>query len=39
MLTFTDDYFKQSIEQDTGIKPEWAAEAFGTRSTPAGCAR
>ena len=29
MLTFTDDAFKQSIEQDTGIKPEWAAEAFG----------
>ena len=28
MLTFTDDEFKQSIEQDTGIKPEWAAEAF-----------
>ncbi|HSO97390.1 MAG TPA: carbonic anhydrase [Solirubrobacteraceae bacterium] len=29
MLTFTDDEFKASIEQDTGIKPEWAAEAFG----------
>ena len=29
MLTFTDDAFKASIEQDTGIKPEWAAEAFG----------
>jgi carbonic anhydrase len=28
MLTFTDDAFKASIEQDTGIKPEWAAEAF-----------
>ena len=28
MLTFTDDDFKQSIQQDTGIKPEWAAEAF-----------
>ncbi|HEY2770853.1 MAG TPA: carbonic anhydrase [Solirubrobacteraceae bacterium] len=28
MLTFTDDGFKASIEQDTGIKPEWAAEAF-----------
>ncbi|HTX32813.1 MAG TPA: carbonic anhydrase [Solirubrobacteraceae bacterium] len=28
MLTFTDDEFKDSIEQDTGIKPEWAAEAF-----------
>jgi len=29
MLTFTDDEFKRSIEEDTGIKPEWAAEAFG----------
>jgi carbonic anhydrase len=29
MLTFTDDEFKASIEADTGIKPEWAAEAFG----------
>jgi carbonic anhydrase len=29
MLTFTDDAFKASIEQETGIKPEWAAEAFG----------
>jgi carbonic anhydrase len=28
MLTFTDDQFKQSIQEDTGIKPEWAAEAF-----------
>ena len=28
MLTFTDDDFKASIESDTGIKPEWAAEAF-----------
>jgi carbonic anhydrase len=29
MLTFTDDDFKRSIEEDTGIRPEWAAEAFG----------
>ena len=29
MLTFTDDQFKASIEADTGIKPTWAAEAFG----------
>ena len=29
MLTFKDDEFKASIEQETGIKPEWAAEAFG----------
>lgn len=28
MLTFTDDGFKESIAQETGIKPEWAAEAF-----------
>ena len=28
MLTFTDDGFKESIQKDTGIKPEWAAEAF-----------
>jgi carbonic anhydrase len=28
MLTFTDDEFRRSIEQDTGIKPEWAAESF-----------
>jgi len=28
MLTFTDDDFKRSIEQDTGIRPAWAAEAF-----------
>ncbi len=29
MLTFTDDAFKQSIQDETGIKPAWAAEAFG----------
>ena len=28
MLTFTDDDFKAAILKDTGIKPEWAAEAF-----------
>ena len=28
MLTFTDDGFKKSIEDEIGIKPEWAAEAF-----------
>jgi carbonic anhydrase len=28
MLTFTDDEFRASIEQDTGIRPQWAAEAF-----------
>ncbi|MCR6489220.1 carbonic anhydrase [Amycolatopsis sp. OK19-0408] len=29
MLTFTDDDFKQSIQEDVGVKPAWAAEAFG----------
>jgi carbonic anhydrase len=28
MLTFTDDGFKKSIQEETGIKPEWAAESF-----------
>ena len=28
MLTFTDDEFKRSVQDDTGIKPGWAAEAF-----------
>jgi carbonic anhydrase len=28
MLTFTDDAFKRSVQDDVGIKPEWAAEAF-----------
>jgi carbonic anhydrase len=28
MLTFTDDGFKASVQEETGIKPEWAAEAF-----------
>ena len=26
MLTFTDDEFKRSIQDDIGIKPEWAVE-------------
>ena len=29
MLTFSDDDFKRQIQDDTGIKPSWAAEAFG----------
>jgi carbonic anhydrase len=29
MLTFTDDQFKRAIQDDTGIKPPWSAEAFG----------
>ncbi|HEY5318748.1 MAG TPA: carbonic anhydrase [Solirubrobacteraceae bacterium] len=28
MLTFTDDAFKAQVQEDTGIKPEWAVEAF-----------
>jgi carbonic anhydrase len=28
MLTFTDDEFKRSVQDETGIKPPWAAEAF-----------
>jgi carbonic anhydrase len=28
MLIFTDDEFRRQIQQETGIKPEWAAEAF-----------
>ncbi|WP_028471802.1 beta-class carbonic anhydrase [Nocardioides alkalitolerans] len=28
MLTFTDDDFKTSIVEDTGIRPAWAPEAF-----------
>ena len=28
MLTFTDDAFKSQIQEDTGLKPAWAVEAF-----------
>jgi carbonic anhydrase len=28
MLTFTDDDFKRSIQDETGIKPAWSAESF-----------
>ena len=28
MLTFTDDEFKRSILEETGIKPHWGAESF-----------
>jgi carbonic anhydrase len=28
MLTFTDDDFRQGIQAEVGIKPEWAAESF-----------
>ena len=33
MLTFTDDEFKASVQDETGIKPEWAAEAFSDLET------
>jgi carbonic anhydrase len=28
MLTFSDDDFKRAIQEETGVKPPWAAEAF-----------
>jgi carbonic anhydrase len=28
MLTFTDDAFSRAVQDDVGIKPEWAAESF-----------
>jgi carbonic anhydrase len=28
MLTFRDDDFRREVQTDTGIRPEWAAEAF-----------
>ena len=28
MLTFTDDEFKQKLQEETGEKPEWAVETF-----------
>jgi carbonic anhydrase len=28
MLTFTDDEFKRAVQDDVGIKPEWAVETF-----------
>ena len=28
MLTFADDEFRRQVQDDTGIKPEWPAEAF-----------
>jgi carbonic anhydrase len=33
MLTFTDDAFKAGIQEETGIKPEWAAESFSDLDT------
>jgi len=28
MLTFSDDQFRRQVQEETGIKQEWAAEAF-----------
>jgi carbonic anhydrase len=28
MLTFTDDEFRSRLQEETGIRPEWAVEAF-----------
>jgi carbonic anhydrase len=28
MLTFRDDDFRHQVEEETGIKPQWAAECF-----------
>ena len=28
MLTFNDEEFSRQVEDDTGIRPEWSAEAF-----------
>jgi len=28
MLTFTDDEFKRGIQEETGVKPDWAVESF-----------
>jgi carbonic anhydrase len=33
MLTFTDDDFRGQIQEETGIKPEWAVEAFSDLDT------
>jgi carbonic anhydrase len=33
MLTFTDDDFKKSIQDEVGIKPAWSAEAFSDLET------
>jgi carbonic anhydrase len=29
MLTFSDEDFKRSIQDETGVKPSWSAETFG----------
>ena len=39
MLKFKDDDFKQQIQDDTGIKPQWAAESSGTLRRTSGSPR
>ncbi len=29
MLTISDDGFREALQEDTGVKPTWAVEAFG----------
>jgi carbonic anhydrase len=33
MLTFGDDDFRRQVQEDTGVKPGWAAEAFDDLET------
>ncbi len=33
MLTFTDDEFRDAIHEETGIRPQWPAEAFSDLDT------
>ncbi len=33
MLTFTDEDFRNSVEQDVGVRPTWASEAFADLET------
>jgi carbonic anhydrase len=33
MLTFTDDAFKKTIQDETGIKPAWSPESFADLDT------
>ena len=28
MVTFSDDEFRRGIQEEIGVKPQWAAEAF-----------
>jgi carbonic anhydrase len=33
MLTFKDDDFRRQVQDETGVKPQWAAEAFDDLET------